>query len=168
MIHDGSSRCTRCIWKSIGYPGVAPRDGQAQRRGREAYLKQYVDRLSGEHARRQACRSSESGCPLLLCCNGPKQQKRSRIMRDMTRIDIVRVPAAHSAKSVVRYRTALYKDHGAQACRDRRESPCEFRARSLRALEWANIQADRMDCSREICGAAGFFVLCIRKEMTKG
>jgi hypothetical protein len=36
------------------------RDGRAEPRGREAYLKQYVDRLSGEPARRQACRSGVS------------------------------------------------------------------------------------------------------------
>jgi hypothetical protein len=36
------------------------RDGRAELRGKEAYLKQYVDRLSGEPARRQACRSSVS------------------------------------------------------------------------------------------------------------
>jgi len=31
-----------------------------ERRGREAYLTQYVDRPSGESARRQACRSGVS------------------------------------------------------------------------------------------------------------
>jgi hypothetical protein len=50
MIHDGSSRDR----------GVASRDGQAQPRRTEAYLKQYGEGLSGEYARRQACRSSES------------------------------------------------------------------------------------------------------------
>jgi hypothetical protein len=39
--HDGSSRNR----------GVAKRDGQAQPRGTEAYLKQYGEGLSGEHAR---------------------------------------------------------------------------------------------------------------------
>ncbi len=65
IIHDGSSRnCgvakrrTRCREKSNGYPRV-------EARGREAYLKQYVDRPSGEPARllkgrTQACRSGES------------------------------------------------------------------------------------------------------------
>ena len=42
IIHDGSSRNR----------GVALRDGQAQARGTEAYLKQYGEGLSGEHARR--------------------------------------------------------------------------------------------------------------------
>ena len=32
------------------------RDGRAEPRGRKAYLKQYVDRLSGEPARRQVRR----------------------------------------------------------------------------------------------------------------
>ena len=41
IIHDGSSR-NRV---------VAKRDGRAEPRGREAYLKQYVDRPSGEPAR---------------------------------------------------------------------------------------------------------------------
>ena len=36
------------------------RDGRAEARGREAYLKEYVDRLSDEPARRQACRSGVS------------------------------------------------------------------------------------------------------------
>jgi hypothetical protein len=36
------------------------RDGRAEPQGREAYLKQYVDRLSGEPVRRQACRSGVS------------------------------------------------------------------------------------------------------------
>ena len=50
IIHDGSSR-NRV---------VAKRDGQAQPRGTEAYLKQYVEGLRGEHARQLACRSGES------------------------------------------------------------------------------------------------------------
>ena len=50
IIHDGSLR--NC--------GVVLRDGQAQPQGTEAYLKQYGEGLSGEHARQQACRSSES------------------------------------------------------------------------------------------------------------
>ena len=55
IIHDGSSR--NC--------GVALRDGRVEPRGTEAYLKQYVEGLSGEPARlhrnpMQACRSSES------------------------------------------------------------------------------------------------------------
>jgi hypothetical protein len=51
IVHDGSSRnCevamrwTHCMEKSNGCPRVEPR-------GREAYLKQYVDGLSGEPAR---------------------------------------------------------------------------------------------------------------------
>ena len=40
IIHDGSSRNR----------AVAKRDRRAEPRGREAYLKQYVDRLSGEPA----------------------------------------------------------------------------------------------------------------------
>lgn len=53
---DGSSR----------NHGVAKRDGRVEPRGAEAYLKQYVEGLSGEPARRlreargQACRSGES------------------------------------------------------------------------------------------------------------
>ena len=56
IIHDGSSRNR----------AVAKRDRRAEPRGREAYLKQYVDRPSGEPAclrtrnRVQACRSGES------------------------------------------------------------------------------------------------------------
>jgi hypothetical protein len=34
--------------------------GKHSHEGTEAYLKQYVDGLSGEHARRLACRSGES------------------------------------------------------------------------------------------------------------
>ena len=41
IIHDGSSRNRE----------VATRDGRVELRGREAYLKQYVDRPSGEPAR---------------------------------------------------------------------------------------------------------------------
>src|SRR5437667_12879774 len=56
-IHDGS-------WRNRA---VASRDGRVEPRRREAYSRQYVDRLSGEPARlracpgsrRQACRSSE-------------------------------------------------------------------------------------------------------------
>jgi hypothetical protein len=50
IIHDGSSRNR----------GVTKRDGQAQPRGTEAYLKQYVEGLRNEHARRLACRRGES------------------------------------------------------------------------------------------------------------
>ena len=50
IIHDGSSRNR----------AVATRDRRAEPRGRETYLKQYVDRLSGEPARHQACRSGVS------------------------------------------------------------------------------------------------------------
>ena len=41
IIHDGSSRNRE----------VATRDGRVESRGREAYLKQYVDRPSSEPAR---------------------------------------------------------------------------------------------------------------------
>jgi hypothetical protein len=41
VIHDGSSRTRGAVW----------RDGQAQSRRTEAYLKQYVEGLSDEHAR---------------------------------------------------------------------------------------------------------------------
>jgi len=57
IIHDGSSRNR----------AVAKRDRRAEPRGREAYLKQYVDRPNGEPACLdagpigvQACRSGES------------------------------------------------------------------------------------------------------------
>ena len=36
------------------------RDGRVEPRRRDVYVKQYVDRLSGEPARRQACRSGVS------------------------------------------------------------------------------------------------------------
>ena len=50
IIHEGSRRNCR----------DAKRDGCAEPRGRETYLKQYVDRSRGEPARRQACRSGVS------------------------------------------------------------------------------------------------------------
>jgi len=45
------------------------RDGRAEPRGREAYLKQYVDRLSGEPTRRQACCSSVSAVAVEVFVN---------------------------------------------------------------------------------------------------
>jgi hypothetical protein len=45
------------------------RDGRAEPRGRKAYLKQYVDRLSGEPARRQACRSGVSAVAVEVFVN---------------------------------------------------------------------------------------------------
>lgn len=58
--NDRYNPLTRIIHDaSLQNRGVARRDGQAQPRGTEAYLKQYVEGLSGEHARRQACRSDK-------------------------------------------------------------------------------------------------------------
>jgi len=45
------------------------RDGRAEPRGRKAYLKQYVDRLSGEPARRQAGRSGVSAVAVEVFVN---------------------------------------------------------------------------------------------------
>ena len=69
-------RWTHCTEKRNGYSRAEPQVA-------EAYLKQYVEAARGEPARRQggsrmpAFRSGESGRPLLLACNGPKQQKQS-------------------------------------------------------------------------------------------
>jgi putative addiction module killer protein len=54
IIHDGSSR--NC--------GVAKRDGHAEPRGAEAYLKQYVDAARGEPARRHAAEPHAGRDPL--------------------------------------------------------------------------------------------------------
>ena len=60
---EDSPRLTRAIKAGLGLPLKMRRERQAPEpslRGREAYLKQYVDRPSGEPARRQACRSDVS------------------------------------------------------------------------------------------------------------
>ena len=64
IIHDGSSRNR----------AVAKRDGRAETRGREAYLKQYVDRPSGESARLDA---GPTAFGLVAAANPRLQQKRS-------------------------------------------------------------------------------------------
>jgi hypothetical protein len=64
IIHDGSLR----------NHAVAERDGRVEPRGREAYLKQYVDRPSGEPARWHAM---EPACQLVAAANPRLQQKRS-------------------------------------------------------------------------------------------
>ncbi|MGH2362488.1 MAG: hypothetical protein ACRDGM_18340, partial [bacterium] len=53
---------------------VASRDGRAEPRGTEAYLKQYVEGLSGEPVRMPAVKS---GGRLVVAANGRLQQKRS-------------------------------------------------------------------------------------------
>jgi hypothetical protein len=64
VIHDGSSRNR----------AVARRDGRAEPRGREADLKQSVDRPSGE----SACQHAVKGpCWLVAAANPRLQQKRS-------------------------------------------------------------------------------------------
>jgi hypothetical protein len=64
IIHGGSSRNR----------AVAMRDRRAEPRGREAYLKQYVDRLSGE----PACLDAGSTASRLVAAANPRlQQKRS-------------------------------------------------------------------------------------------
>ena len=52
-------------------PLSATRDGCAEPRRREAYWRQYVDRLSGEPTRRQACRSSVSAVAVEVFVNIP-------------------------------------------------------------------------------------------------
>ena len=64
IVHDGSSRNR----------AVASRDGRAEPRGTEAYLKEYVERLSGEPARLHA---AVAACRLVVAANGRLQQKRS-------------------------------------------------------------------------------------------
>ena len=63
IIHDGSSRNR----------AVAKRDRRAEARGREAYLKQYVDRPSGE----PACLDAGPTASRLVAAANPRlQQKR--------------------------------------------------------------------------------------------
>ena len=64
IIHDSSSR--NC--------GIALRDGRTEPRGREADLKQSVDRPSGESARQRA---AEAARWLVAAANARLQQKRS-------------------------------------------------------------------------------------------
>ena len=64
IIHDGSSRNR----------AVAMRDRRAEPRGREAYLKQYVDRPSGEPACLDAGLTASR---LVVAANPRLQQKRS-------------------------------------------------------------------------------------------
>jgi hypothetical protein len=62
ITHDGSSRNS----------GVATRDGRVAAREAEAYLKEYVEGLNGEHARWHAgCRSSESAIVAEALMNSP-------------------------------------------------------------------------------------------------
>ena len=64
IIHDGSSRNR----------AVATRDRRAEPRGREAYLKQYVDRPNGE----PACLDAVATASRLVAAANPRlQQKRS-------------------------------------------------------------------------------------------
>jgi len=64
IIHDGSSRNR----------AVAKRDRRAEARGREAYLKQYVDRPNGE----PACLDAGPTASRLVAAANPRlQQKRS-------------------------------------------------------------------------------------------
>ena len=64
IIHDGSSRNR----------AVATRDRRAESRGRKAYLKQYVDRPSGE----PACLDATPDASRLVAAANPRlQQKRS-------------------------------------------------------------------------------------------
>ncbi len=74
IIHDGSSRCTRCIGKSNGYPAVAKRDGRVEPRGSEAYLKQYVEPTEW---RARPLAGRETACQLVAAANPRLQQKRS-------------------------------------------------------------------------------------------
>ena len=68
IIHDGSSRNR----------AVATRDRRAEPRGREAYLKQYVDRPNGE----PACLDAGPTASRLVAAANPRlQQKRSWVMR---------------------------------------------------------------------------------------
>ena len=74
IIHDGSSRPPLAFRPSKGYPAVASRDGRAEAGGTEAYLKKYVEGLSGEPARLHA---SQAACRLVVAANSRLQQKRS-------------------------------------------------------------------------------------------
>ena len=51
IIHDGSSRPPVAGGRATGPRAVALRDGRPEPREPEAYLKQYVEGLSGEAAR---------------------------------------------------------------------------------------------------------------------
>jgi hypothetical protein len=62
IIHDGSSRNR----------AVATRDGRAEPRGREAYLKQYVDRLNGE----PACLDAGLSASRLVAAANPRLQQK--------------------------------------------------------------------------------------------
>ena len=64
IIHDGSSRNR----------AIARRDRRAEPRGREAYLKQYVDRLNGEPACLDAVPTASG---LVVAANLRLKQKRS-------------------------------------------------------------------------------------------
>ncbi len=64
IIHDGSSRNR----------AVALRDGRVERGRPEAYLKQYVEGLSGEPARLHA---RTAACKLVAAANPRLEQKRS-------------------------------------------------------------------------------------------
>ncbi len=68
IIHDGSSRNRAVAW----------RDGRAEPRGTEAYLKEYGEGLSGEPASLPAVQSAGR---LVAAANGRLQQKRSWIIR---------------------------------------------------------------------------------------
>jgi hypothetical protein len=57
------------------------RDGRAEPRGREAYLKQYVDRLSGEPARHQVRRHRACEVERPLYDPGAKKEYRSSDFR---------------------------------------------------------------------------------------
>jgi hypothetical protein len=62
IIHDGSSRNR----------AVAMRDRRAEPRGREAYLKQYVDRPSGE----PACLDAMPDASRLVAAANPRLQQK--------------------------------------------------------------------------------------------
>ena len=62
IIHGGSSRNR----------AVATRDRRAEPRGREAYLKQYVDRLSGE----PACLDAGPTASRLVAAANPRLQQK--------------------------------------------------------------------------------------------
>ena len=64
IIHDGSLRNRAVAW----------RDERVELRRPEAYLKQYVEGLSGEPARLHA---AETACRLVRAANSRLQQKRS-------------------------------------------------------------------------------------------
>ena len=74
VIHGGSSRNRAVAW----------RDGRVEPRGTKAYLKQYVEGLSGEPTRLHAVRGA---CRLVAAANPRLQQKRSWIMRAGSRRD---------------------------------------------------------------------------------